>query len=435
MIWRRTVTLRLQSHAFLRQIGGMMLLTVLGQGLYVAASPFVGRIYSPEEMGYFGLFIAIWTVLASGACGLYDLAIPAVHDDEEARHLSVASVVVGLFVSIVAGCGLSLAVAKEWFGLGVFPLWIGSVMTAAMLTQIAILIGQAWAIRRNEVMKIGQANVLMNGWRGILQVTGGLLSANWTTLVAGEMIARLAQARHLNFSFRNTIHFFRRRNDLMAIIRRHRNYPLIFGPSFALDASASFLQTAMIGFLFGPAQMGQFFLMRRTLDLPVAFAFKSLSDLFFVRLLTLSRDDPAQLRPFFLKSSTMLAAIGLATGAPVIVWGSELFKLFYGPNWGTAGLLAAMMVPAMALNLAVAPVARVFQLTQKAHLRLVPSAVNLLGTSLILCLAKGYNFTLEAVVASLSIVTCLQYIVYFGSGYFVAGHVALDSRNHSDNND
>lgn len=423
---------RLKSDQLFTQIRGMLLLTILGQGLYVAASPFISRIYSPEEVGYFGLFFSIWTILASFACGLYDLAIPAVADDDEARKLSGVSVVIGSTVSILAGGGLYIAAANDWFGLGVFPWWIGLGMTATMLTQIVVLIGQAWAMRRSEIMVIGQSNVLMNGFRGIAQVAGGLVMPTWAVLAAGEGVARLAQARYLAYHSKNKVTSHLQFSTLGETIVKHVKYPIVFGPSLAIDAFSSFLQTAMVGLLFGPAQMGQYFMMRRTLDLPVAFVFKSLSDLFFVKLLALSREDPARLRNFFLRSFLLLAAAGLVAGAPLIIWGRMLFELFYGVEWGEAGLLAALMAPAMILNLAVAPVARIFQLSPKVHLRLLPSAFNFVGTVIAVWFCQMYAPSFHIVVGLISAVTCFYYIVYFAAGYFVAGHTTVENTKFTD---
>lgn len=416
---------RLQAHPFVRQISGMMAMTALGQGLYMLAGPFIGRIYSPEQIGYFGLFVAIWTVLALFACGLYDMAIPAARDDTEARRLSGVSALFGMGIGLASGAGLSLAVTQGWFGLGIFPVWVGAVLAVGMLAQMMVLIAQAWAVRRDEVLAIGRANVLMNGLRSILQVAGGLLSPLWAMMVAGEIVARIAQARQMVRSRSGAAARLFAWDGIRSTVKNYRRFPIVFGPAFALDSVATLLQTAMLGLLFGAAEMGQFFLMRRTLDLPVAFAFRSLSDLFLARQILMARQAPHRLRPFFLRSAAMLALIGLAASAPLLVCGAELFRLFYGRNWSVAGALAALMVPAMVLNLAVAPVARVFQITDKSHLRLLPGVVNVAGTLLVLWAADRYALNLAETVAGISLAISVHYVVYFLAGYHAAGHVTL----------
>lgn len=418
---RPSFSRRMRAHPFVRQISGVMALTATGQGLYMLAGPFIGRLYSPAEVGYFGLFVTVWTVLALFACGLYDLAIPGARNEHEARRLSSVSVGLGILIAMGCGAGVSLIAAHDWFGFGVFPIWAGAVMTAGMLAQTAVLVGQAWAIRRDRIMAIGRANVLMNGVRSVLQVVGGFALPLWGTMMAGEIVARLAQAWQMLKGPRERWAIFSWRGARETIVH-NRRFPIVFGPAFLLDIVGALIQTAMIGWYFGAADMGQYFLMRRTLDLPVAFAFRSLSDSFLARQLALSREAPHRLRPFFLRSALLLAVVGLVASLPLLVWGEELFRIFYGANWGPAGGLAAIMVPAMVLNLAVAPVSRIFQLTRMAHLRLLPGAVSVIGSLLVLGLASHYRLDLPATVAGISAAICLQYFVYFASGYYVAGH-------------
>lgn len=418
---------RLRSHNLIRQISGMMLLTAAGQGLYLLAGPFIGRLYSPEEVGIFGLFVTAWTFLALFGCGLYDLAIPGARDDDEARRLSALSAVLGFGAGAVSGLLITTAAHYDWFGFGILPIWAGMVMFVGMLTHTAVLIGQGWSIRRDQVMRIGEANVVMNGLRSVLQVLGGFLAPLWSVMMIGEIVARVVQARWMarrdeadsssRFSW----------NGLIPTMHQNRRFPIVFGPAFLLDSVAMLVQTSMIGVLFGAAEMGQFFLMRRTLDLPVAFAFRSLSDLFLARQIEIARVAPERLQPFFLRASGALAIGAMLAGLPLIIWGPDLFRIFYGANWGVAGTLAAIMVPSFVLNLAVAPVSRVFQISSKAHLRLIPGVINLAGTLLVYWLATSQSWALEHTVIGLSAAISLQFLVYFFAGYFVAGHVRVDS--------
>lgn len=422
---------RLWSHSLIRQIGGMMGLTALGQGLYLIAGPFIGRIYSPEEFGLFGLFVTAWTFLGLFACGLYDMAIPVAASEDEAQRLSGLSVALGVITSLVSGTALALAAAQDWFGFGVLPVWSGIVMCAGMLTHMIVLIGQGWAVRRDKVMTIGEANVLMNGARSVLQVLGGLLSPVWAVMIAAEIVARAVQAHWLRRDETRGAAWRFSWQGMYETFRANARYPIIFGPAFILDAVAVLIQTTMVGTLFGPAAMGQFFLMRRTLDLPVAFAFRSLSDLFLARQLAIVRENPARLRPFFVRTSTALALGGAAAGLPLIIWGRELFEIFYGNNWGEAGLMAAIMAPAMLLNLAAAPVARIFQISAMAHLRLIPGVVHVAGSLLVLVLAGRYDWSIETSVIGISAAISAQYVVYSIAGYFAAGYVTAQESGES----
>lgn len=422
----RTIFRRARNHELVRVVSGMMALTLIGQGLYVLAGPFIGRFYSPEEVGYFGLFVTVSAVLGVFACGLYDLAIPAARDDEQARRLGGVCMAFSLGLATISGIGFTIATAIPALGISNLPAWSGIMMAIAVATQGWVLLGQAWAIRRNEVLAIGQGHVLMNGTRSALQVLGGLIFPFWFVLVAGELIARIAQAWCMNLGRLSEPKAKFKLKQMNAIVVEHRRFPIVFGPAFSLDSLSTLLQTGMIGALFGAMEMGQYFLMRRTLDLPVAFAFRSLSDAFFARQLALARQTPEKLTHFFVKMSGLLAMLGIAVSWPLFIWGPELFMLFYGSEWALAGELAAIMVVPIILNLAVAPVARVFQLSHWSQLRLIPSVINLVGSLILLSLTISYELEFHQAVIGIAIVTTILYVSYFASGILASKHIRVE---------
>lgn len=408
----------------MRVVSGMMALTLVGQGLYVIAAPFIGRLYTPVEVGYFGLFITIVSTLGLFACGLYDLAIPTAKDEAEAESLSVVCIIFGIGLGILSGLIFATIAASSVFSNFNLPAWSGVLVFFAIVAQSWVILGQGWAIRKGRVLAIGQSHVLMHASRSLLQVAGGLVLPLWPVLAAGEIVSRCIQAGHMAIGglTARIIQFDARR--MLCVIRANRRYPMIFGPAFILDSIGFLVQTAMLGALFGAVEMGQYFLMKRTLDLPVAFAFRSLSDAFFERQIVLARDESKKLVMFFIKSAMGLAILGGLVFSPLIFWGRELFILFYGPAWGLAGLLAAIMVAPTVLNLAVAPVARVFQLSNWSQLRLVPSLISFLGSIILFIAAKHYNLSFIESVTGIAIVIFLQYIGYFFSGLAASRRIA-----------
>jgi O-antigen/teichoic acid export membrane protein len=94
-----------------------------------------------------------------------------------------------------------------------------------------------------------------------------------------------------------------------------------------------------------------------------------------------------------------------------------LFALIFGPEWRQAGVLAAIMAPAAVINLAVAPVARIFALTSRPQLRFWFSVANLGGTLIALGAVKVLALDLVGATVALSIASFLAYVIYFVAGY------------------
>ncbi|QPQ54424.1 hypothetical protein IC614_08700 [Allosphingosinicella flava] len=404
----------------------MMAYTALGQSIYLLAGPLIGRLYSPAEFGLYGLFYA-FSVAAIGLVFLnYDFAIPAALSERDARRLTRGALLISLVLSPVAALIMTGLILCDLMGFGNLPFSAPLLLLALLLTQAVVQILQSWEIRRRQTLVIGKASVTLNSIRGAVQVGLGVVLPSWVALAAGEVLGRVGNAAHLA-----------KRSDLLSGYRairlswkeqrltlyRYREFPLVLLPSQTIDGAVAFVQSAGVTYLFGPAGLGMFFLMRRTLDMPVAFVFRSLSDLFYERLAQDAREQPSLVRPFFIRSVGLIAGVGFTVGVPAMLVSPEIFAFIFGPEWREAGILAAIMAPAAILNLAVAPVARIFALTTRPYLRYWFSAVNLTGNILALSVSYWSAFNLTQATACLSIATSLAYMVYFAAGYVASGNL------------
>lgn len=407
---------------FGRSVSSLMVLTALGQGLYVAAAPLLGRLYTPEAFGLYGLFYLFVTTSAMFICLNYDLAIPAAVDEADANDLAEAAIRLSVVVCAVIGTLLTGAIALDLMGFGALPWWAGPMAFAVLLLQALIQVFQAWYVRGQTAVTIGRAGVTLHATRGSVQIGLGALGGAWWGLGLGEVLGRIAALIH-SVRARGA---WRPRKSLwsltlpLATLRRYRRFPLVFLSTSAVEAVVMFAQIAALSVMFGPAGMGQYFMMRRTLDLPVAFAFRSLSDVFYGRMAADCREAPQRVKPFYIRSFLILAGIGFIGAAPLMFFGEQIFQLVLGPFWGEAGRLAAVMAPSAVLNLAAAPASRIFGLSERSWLRAVYTAANAVSMAIVLFLATTQGWSLFATTVGLSVATSLVYLSYFVAGLFAA---------------
>lgn len=423
-LWERVQPL-LQS-GFVRSVSAMMAYTLVGHGIYVLTAPLLGRLYGPEEMGIYGLFFTIVATVAGFVCLLYDFAIPAAVSDRDARRLTVGGGCLALVLCPLFAIILGLFAYHGMFGLGVLPVWAMALMVPILLVQAAIQLIQGWLIRTSQTVMVGKASVSLNLGRGATQVGGGWVLPSWWILAAGELIGRVLSLWQMlrRFGMPN----FRdlpTAEDTRATLRRYREFPTVLLPAMTLDSVVVVVQVTGLSILYGSVGLGQYYLMRRTLDLPIAFMFKSLSDVFYGKLAEYARTTPERVRPFFTRAFLFLLSVGSVGALPVMFWGAELFQIVYGSEWRTAGLLAGAMMPATVLNLAVAPVARVFALTSKPHLRLIAGAVSAVGTAIVLALAHHRDWDLLTATAGLSATIVVSYFAYFLAGYLASANIRV----------
>ncbi|MEZ5198712.1 MAG: oligosaccharide flippase family protein [Bacteroidales bacterium] len=69
-----------------------------------AATPFLTRIYTPEDFGYFSLYAAIVAVISSVASWKYELAIMLPKEDKDAQavlFLSIIATIITSFITLI----------------------------------------------------------------------------------------------------------------------------------------------------------------------------------------------------------------------------------------------------------------------------------------------------------------------------------------------
>ena len=73
--------------AYARNVLTLMTGTTLAQAIPIAISPILTRLYSPEDFGTFGLYMAIVAIASVLVTGRYELAILLPKRDRDAMHI------------------------------------------------------------------------------------------------------------------------------------------------------------------------------------------------------------------------------------------------------------------------------------------------------------------------------------------------------------
>ena len=83
----------LKKNSFLINIITLISGTAISQGILFAATPFLTRLYTPEEFGYFSLYAAIVAVITSVASWKYELAIMLPKEEKDAQAVLFLSII------------------------------------------------------------------------------------------------------------------------------------------------------------------------------------------------------------------------------------------------------------------------------------------------------------------------------------------------------
>jgi O-antigen/teichoic acid export membrane protein len=414
---RQRIAAFFAGRAFARNVMLLAGSTALAQGSAIVVAPLLTRIYSPADLGLFGVFYAFTSVAGAVACLRYDIATVSAHARSEAAALTVLSIIVAVPATLVCALIAALLILQKWLGFGAFPLYTAAIAGAAALVTAVFGALRYWFIREETFAPISRYAAAQGVTRSIAQVAFGFVLPTWGGLVAGEVLGRLVGiGGSVNRSWRALRDELRGAGPgaLRAAASRYSDFPRYNLPSAILDMVGLQIPVPLIAALYSAAVAGELTLVQRLLAVPVSLIAVAVSDAFHARVATTLRENPAALRRLFLRTGGALFLAGIIPILLVVTLGPSVFALVFGKAWRGAGTLAAIVAPLALMQLSVSPLSRVvFVLPQGTRLKLISDVAVLLLAIAALAGAKAAGFTPYAAVGVYVGGQVVAYALYF----------------------
>lgn len=365
---------RLLDGKFARQVVRLTASTGLGQLIVVVVTPLLTRLYSPADMGVFGLFSSFVAVAAVAVCWRLDLGVATARSRSEAAELVLLCLAVCLPMSLLLAAGLAVLIEARVLSFGLLSLWT---VPLALLGLAATGIFGAlryWHVAQHDFRIVGRGLILQGAGRAAASVGCGLAGMGWAGLLVGDLVGRLLGIRQLWVRARDAI-----RSETAAVgagallgrLRAARRYPLVVLPSSVLDAVAAALPLPLIATLFGAAAAGQFALVWRIATLPSGLVASSVADVFHVHAVAADRRDPATVAPLMRSTLRRLMVVAALIYLPLCLLAPVIFGWIFGTQWQQAGWLMLLLLPMWWSATVVSPVSRVLIVNGRPALKLV----------------------------------------------------------------
>lgn len=317
------------------------------QAIPLALGPWLTRLYTPEDFGSYHLFAAVAANVAVVACARYEFALPLARDDAEATSLRALS------LWLLAGCTLLAALggaAWAWHSGQHWPLWLPLAVLALGAVSLATLV----ATRAQRFRALAAGRVLQHGGGALAQAGAGLAQAGVSGLILAPLAAALATAALLRLPLRGWWQVSRQ--QLVAVARRHREFPLLNTPHAFAGALQDTLAVSLIAATLGPAAAGFWGLTLRYLKAPATLVGGAVSQALYPRLAAGGQVTAAARADV---RRVMLALAAVATPLVLALWLAApwAFARVFGPQWQAAGDLARALAVYIGVHFVASPLA------------------------------------------------------------------------------
>ncbi|BAY83952.1 putative O-antigen translocase [Calothrix parasitica NIES-267] len=406
----------ISKSAFVRSVTVLAGGTAIAQGLVILTLPLLTRLYTPKDMGWFGLFTAFINIATVAASLLYEAGIVAAKDEEEAAYLTILSLILAVITTPIAALSFFALVKFNLLGFASIPIQTIFWISLAFLLTAIFKVLRYWLIRKKLFKLIGKVTVIQSGVRSLSQVGLGLLPFGWLGLLIGDIIGRgFGIGRMLKHTTQDMLHLTKPINieKLSKVARCYSEFPIYSLPSSLINILAQSLTVPIITQLYGVTAGGYFVLAQRTLALPLSLISRSVADAFHSQIASYAKEEPTKVKYCFLRTAKTLALIAFIPTLGIAILSPQLFSLVFGENWSQAGLLVTIMTPWAFAGVIVSPLSRIVFVLGKQKWKLIYDVFAL--TTLISVLYIGFIFKLSLIssITFLSIMNVIAYGLYF----------------------
>jgi len=413
-LWRR-----LPGGAFARNVLIIASGSTLGQLLVVAASPVLTRLYTPEQFGVLGVYIASIVLLSSVSTLCYELAIPIPEDDDTAKHLLQLALSLNLGFAITLGLVLFLA-GDTLFGwlkwetlapyAGFLPLGTFLIASYQSLTY--------WAVRKGHYRTIAATKLWQGLGNVITQLALGFAGAGTLGLLTGDAVGRGAGIVRLARSVPGLFQWPDTR-DLLASARRYKKFPIWSTGSTLINRLGLQLPQLFMATAFGPREAGWYLLTQRVLGTPTSLVGQAVAQVFLNRIAEIRREQPERASAFYLNIVGRMALMG---GLPILVLGVAIggaFGWLFGERWEMAGRMVQILSPMFAAQWTFSPTSQILVVFERQELQLVWDVFRLVSLGGALAYVRWAGMDALGAIAAISVAMTIAYFALGAINYLV----------------
>lgn len=336
----------IKKNPFLINIVTLISGTAISQGILFAATPFLTRLFTPEEFGYFSLYAAIVAVISSVASWKFELAIMLPKEDKDAQAILFLSIIATIITSVFVF--ILIVIFKNFIIQNI----TSEVETFIWIVPLGVLISGLYQVfisfsSRNKYFKSvsisrisqsGGAVAIQAGSKGLGLFSQGLV---WGKL-AGDFLALIALLfKHIK---NQTIHLKEvSRKDIRSNAIKYKDFPKFQSLAQFLNSLSQNVPFFLLTTLYSPEIAGFYMLASRILFVPTALIGRSTREVYYQKASEMFANGES-IKNLYVKTTTGLAKLGIVPFILVGIFAQQFFTIFLGPEWLVSGKFAQLVI-------------------------------------------------------------------------------------------
>lgn len=391
--------------------------TAIGQLVPILATPILIRIYTPEDFGLFGYYIAAIVIISILMTGRYELALSLPKFGKRKLDLYLFSIKLAttnfFLLSAILLIFLNFNGKLEKIEETYLFVPIGALLYS--LFQI----NNYYYLSKSSFKQVAISKVIQSLITVTAQIAIGFFILYGVGIVIGQMLGLIACLLYFIYVFDNAevrgIKYSKLSKQI-CIAKRYIRFPKYLILSHGLNALALNGVFIVVNMVLGMQTAGYFVVAFKMLTAPVSMVATAFGDVFRQRA---SEEFNAKGNCLEVYKQTFKKLVLISTPVFIIISLvlSELFILVFGNDWARAGKIAEILLPMFYFMFICAPLSNVFMVAEKQNIDLWFQSFFVTFSILPFLICIRFTISEDFVFILYSALMSLGYLVNIGISY------------------
>jgi O-antigen/teichoic acid export membrane protein len=385
--------------------------TGISQVIPILVSPILTRIYSPNDFGLLGLYVAFSSVLAVFSSCRYDLAIiePKFHID--AKRLVVISIILSFLFSFL------LLILIVFYNQSIANLLRSKDITNWLyLIPISVFvlscysIFSLWLNRKKKYKEMSVNRVISSTLISVFSLFLGIVNLFQGGLIIGLIFGQVITT-YLLFrnNYENTFVYSHQKTKVL--LKKYIHYPKYLLPSTFAGEISSNAPIILISIFYSSSITGFFSLASRVVSMPFSLIGNSIGEVYRQKAAE-EYNSFGNCKLLYLETLKKMFFFSLVPFFLLLFFGKYLFSFVFGNEWVTSGIISESLAFLVFFQLISTPMAYTitFNKSQKLDffLQMFRVVFSILG------LFVGFKYFNDYIISIklYSFVYCVYYILH-----------------------
>ncbi len=354
------VPARVSASRFARNVVRLATANLLAQSALLLSAPLLTRIYTPEDFGTLGVFMAVASIGLAFGTARFEWSMPNPTSPTQASALLLfGALALGLtIIGVVAGLFTAHCAPLPTVWGRPAPVWwlLPVVLAGSGLLQLL----QAWHVRGAELRSLSAATLLQSCSHVLTVVAAGLVfgaTAGVWGLLAGVMVGAWTGALSLWRSasgLRASLRLLTRRR-IATTWHRYRGQAAWSTLAASLNTLSLAVIPLMLARHYSVAEVGFYALTQRIAFGPIGMITAAVRQSFWAEAAQLARTDAPALRTLYLRSMRRLGWVALLVACAALAGPLYMGPIFGTQQWQESGWVLAASVPMLVGQVVASP--------------------------------------------------------------------------------